>query len=236
MFLKCSTNNKSETVKQCFLAATEHFEWPSRVRNDHGGENVKVWELMEERRGTNRGSYLAGTSLHNQRIERLWRDVFCAVCHIFYYTFQSMEECGALQRTNKLHMYVLHFIYLPRINNALNSFASAWNQHPIRTEHNWTPLQIWINGMLDMRNHALCGISGVADSNIREVEDLEWYGFDPYAPRPHDDGLSTVELYDVDIDNEDDVITILRNSIDPLAVSNSFGIDLYMKALSLFTT
>ena len=236
VFLKCSTNNKSETVKQCFLAATEHFEWPSRVRTDHGGENVKVWELMEERRGTNRGSYLAGTSVHNQRIERLWRDVFCAVCHIFYYTFQSMEECGALQRTNKLHMYVLHFIYLPRINNALNSFASAWNQHPIRTEHNWTPLQIWTNGMLDMRNHALCGISGVADSNIREVEDLEWYGFDPYAPRPHDDGLSTVELDDVDIDNEDDVITILRNSIDPLAVSNSFGIDLYMKALSLFTT
>ena len=79
------------------------------------------------------------------------------------------------------------------------------------------------------------GVS-VADSNIREVEDLEWYGFDPYAPRPHDDGLSTVELDDVDIDNEDDVITILRNSIDPLAVSNSFGIDLYMKALSLFTT
>lgn len=90
--------------------------------------------------------------------------------------------------------------------------------------------------MLDMRNHALCGISGAADSNIREVEDLEWYGFDPYAPRPHDDGLSTVELDDVDIDNEDDVITILRNSIDPLAVSNNFVIDLYMEALSLFTT
>ena len=75
---------------------------------------MKVWELMEERRGTNRGSYLAGTSVHYQRRERLWRDVFYAVCHIFYYTFQSMEECGALQRSNKLHMYVLHFIYLPR--------------------------------------------------------------------------------------------------------------------------
>ena len=57
------------------------------------------------------------------------------------------------------------------------------------------------------------------------------YGFDPYAPRPHDDGLSAVELDDVDIDNEDDVITILRNSLDPLAVSNSSGIHLYMKAL-----
>ena len=41
------------------------------------------------------------------------------------------------------------------------------------------------------------------------------YGFDPYALTPHDDGLSTVELDDVDIHNEDDVITIFRNSIDP---------------------
>ena len=56
------------------------------------------------------------------------------------------------------------------------------------------------------------------------------YGFDPHAPRPHDDVLSTVELDDVDTDNEDDVITILRNSIDHLAVSNSLRIDLYMKA------
>lgn len=48
-----------------------------------------------------------------------------------------------------------------------------------------------ISGMLDMRNHPLCRISDVAESNIREEEDL---GFDPYAPSPHDDGLSTVEL------------------------------------------
>ena len=87
-----------------------------------------------------------------------------------------------------------------------------------------------------MRNHTLCGISDVADSNIREVEDLEWYGFDPYAPGPQDNGLSTVELDDVDIDNDDDVIPILRNRMDPLAFSNSFGIDLYIEALSHFST
>ena len=25
-------------------------------------------------------------------------------------------------------------------------------------------------------------VSEIADSNVREVEDLEWYGFDPYGP------------------------------------------------------
>jgi hypothetical protein len=87
--------------------------------------------------------------------------------------------------------------------------------------------------MLDVRNYALCGMS--VDSSIAEADDLQWYGFDPYAPRPDDDGLSTVELDDVELDNEDDVLAILTNSLDPLAYSNSFGIDLYMEALSLFT-
>ncbi|XP_031550294.1 uncharacterized protein LOC116287754 [Actinia tenebrosa] len=112
VFLKCSTNNNSETVEECFIEATEQYDWPSRVRTDHGGENEKVWERMEERRGASRDSYLDGTSAHNQRIERLWRDVFGTVCHTFYYTFQAMEECGALQRTNKLHMFALCRLFI----------------------------------------------------------------------------------------------------------------------------
>ena len=70
VYLQYATNNKSETVGELFLLATEKYEWPSRVRSDYGGENVVVWELMEERRGSNRGSYLVGSSTQNQRIER----------------------------------------------------------------------------------------------------------------------------------------------------------------------
>ena len=36
VFLKCSTNNRSDTVLDLFLTATQRFEWPSRVRSDHG--------------------------------------------------------------------------------------------------------------------------------------------------------------------------------------------------------
>lgn len=53
VFLKCSTNNRSNTVLDLFFTATQRFEWPSRVRSDHGGENVMVWEAMDERGNIN---------------------------------------------------------------------------------------------------------------------------------------------------------------------------------------
>lgn len=230
VYLKCSTNNRSETVGDLFLSATRIFGWPSRVRTDHGGENVKVWELMEEARGSNRGSYLVGSSVHNQRIERLWRDVFCMVCHIFYYTFQAMEESGVLNRDNDIHLLLLHFVFLPRINRGLERLTSAWNNHPIRTERNWSPLQIWTNGMVDIRNNSIAAVSDFHHGTA--IDDLEWFGYVSDAPAPGDDGLSFVQVEDVNFDLPEVVLQEFVREVDPLECSDSFGIDVYQKALS----
>lgn len=71
----CSDNNTSTTVLRHFISAAQEFGFPSRLRIDIGGENVKVAKLMFYARGVGRGSVLAGRSVHNQRIERFWSDL-----------------------------------------------------------------------------------------------------------------------------------------------------------------
>lgn len=69
VYLSCSRNNRVLTVHSLFRKATEEYGVPSRVRC---GENVLVCQFMVSYRGCGRGSHIAGSSVHNQIIERLW--------------------------------------------------------------------------------------------------------------------------------------------------------------------
>ena len=90
--LHCSTNNKAYTVSKLFEPALNDFGTPSRIWTSKGGKNIRIWERMAGLREANRGSYVAGSSVHNQRIERLWRDVWNYVCDKFYYVFRAMDD------------------------------------------------------------------------------------------------------------------------------------------------
>ena len=112
VYIHCSPNNKASTVYNLFLGAVDRFGLPSRVRSDQGGENVAVAQCMLERRGVDRGSMLTGSSTHNQRMERLWRDLHCCVGVLYYRLFYHLENLGLLDPTNDRHIYALHYIYL----------------------------------------------------------------------------------------------------------------------------
>ncbi len=82
-------------------------------------------------------------SVHNTRIERLWRDVYRLVSSSYAEVFTELESVGALHTDNETDIYALHFVFLPRINASLDTFRSAWNNHSLSTESNMSPLQLY---------------------------------------------------------------------------------------------
>ena len=91
---------------------------------------------------------LVGKSTHNQRIERLWRDVFISGClHHFYQLFHLLEDNGYLNVLCPTQLFALQYVFLPRINASLSAWCSAWTTHRIRTTSS-SPLQLWVAGQL----------------------------------------------------------------------------------------
>ena len=88
---------------------------------------------------------MTGASTHNERIERLWRDVYRCVGVIFHNLFRTMEDEGQLDCLNEVDM---HYAFLPRSNQALDSFTESWNNHPLSTCGNLTPNQLVVQGAM----------------------------------------------------------------------------------------
>lgn len=186
IYLICETSIQAEPVVKFFVDAINNYGLPSRVRSDHGYENLLVAVLMNTIRGVHRGSHITGKSVHNQRIERLWVDVFKEVCDSIYTDLYSLENQGLLDIENIKHRFCVQFVYKPVINKKLLSFSSAWNIHSLRTENNKTPRQLWLEGILANYNTASTAVRDIFDINVtlydRLSESLQALGVDLSVP------------------------------------------------------
>ena len=152
VFLKCATNNRAATVVEQFSKAVTENGLPDRVRTDNGGENVDVWRYMIFYHHYDPSCVFTGSSTHNERIERMWRDVTRCVGAIFREKFFELEEHGLLDPLNEIDLFCVHYVFLPMLNQCLQQFAESWNFHPLSTEHNLSPEQLFAIGLIDRCN------------------------------------------------------------------------------------
>ena len=227
VYLNCACDNRSQTVFQLFLNSMSTYKCPRQIRSDHGTENVSVARWMLQHFGPASKPFLTGLSVHNQRIERLWRDVNTYVISYFRNLFFYLESVDLLDPLDEVHLFALHYVFKPRINRALTLFATQWNNHPLSTEGNRSPYQVWVQGFYEFANS---NYETVRDVVVPETLDVNSYGIDDDGPIPEIRTINHVEIPESNIVLEDEEMAILTLLVNPLDEDNEHGKDLFVNA------
>lgn len=241
VFMNISNNNKAETVLQIFKESTIKYGLPSRVRCDMGVENTLVCSYMEEKRGENRGSAIMGRSVHNQRIERLWVDLWNGCINVYYDLFYFLERNGLLDRDNEVHIFVLHYVYMPRLKHNIQQFVDQWNNHQMRTENQFSPLQLFVKKSLELYGTTNTAVRDIFEHNDGEHANIDAnaYGIDSTNESSDDDTDSERSIANVPTNTfvlDDDKMDILKSRIDPMfdcEEDNKLGLWNYVQAKNL---
>ena len=226
VFLTVSANNRQETVAASFVDAVTRYGLPSRIRVDRGGENNTICHIMETIRGPNRGSAIRGRSVHNQRVERSWVDLWNGVTNVYSAVFHYLEDRRILDVDDELDLWVLHFVYMPRIQRDVSRYVVQWNNHKLRTEHHATPLQLFVRRTLQLNLTNLATVEDVLPADARNLLEQHW------APAGNQEQAVTVPEIQCPLTEEQ--IADIQANFDPLenTEADNLGLQVYRRLRS----
>ena len=186
--------------------------------------------------GENPKAVIVGPSTANVRIERLWLTLGTQKIAAWRVLFESMELTMGLDVNNDIHIWCLHFVFLPRLNRELEQWRNRMNN----TRHTAdraagrrrTPQEMFTHGLRELRANpeleremrrreetiaeSMYGVSEVRSS--RFVEDDSRY---PHARDERDADANQHEHIIwpscVEIGLTDPQLENIRQNFDPLA-------------------
>ena len=103
----------------------------------------------------------------------------------------------------------------------LEELMETWNNHPLRTEKNSSPLQLWTEGDL---------------MNSTNVNIDEFYGVD-YDGRVGDiETVNNVEMPETKLDLSNEQYEYLRMNFNPLRNDSAYGVTLFQDLVSFLSS
>ena len=132
--------------------------------------------------------------------------------------FRALEAEGHFDHLNEVDIYCLHYIFVPRINQALSSFVEGWNNHSVSTEGNQTPYQMFLLGLMP----SLSNSNSDSDSDSEE-------GSEPLDLQSND----AVSVPRCSFNPCPRLQQEFTNSVDPLSPCRNHGRSLFLTAIRL---
>ena len=143
-----------------------------------------------------------------------------------------MESHQFLDPFNEVHIYALHYAYLPKIRRSVEEFILQWNNHPLSSENNKTPYQTWTEGFYI---HANSNQHAVRIALEDQVIDPVTYGVDDNGPLPELQTNDHVVVPRSTIQLAEEQIIALLLAINPLEDDHNYGINIYNHTVQTIT-
>jgi len=130
IWMSAHDNNRKRTVARNLREAYRDFGVPAIITMDPGVENISAHCLQLLQCSGNPRSVNLVSGVWNVKMERAWRDVSSQVLQWYLREFAILEDEG-MDRLDLTQRFVLHYVYLPRLNADLYRFRRVWNLHGI---------------------------------------------------------------------------------------------------------